>query len=61
MPFAQSKRIMDDAIQGVRRFLTTHSVQYGRKVNFFMNSKKLSPIFTVTLTNFNSFSVLKVR
>ena len=31
MPFAQSKRIMDDAIQGVRRFLTTHTVQYDQK------------------------------
>ena len=45
MPFAQSKRIMDDAIQGVRRFLTTHIVQFDRKVNFSAIYKENTLLF----------------
>ena len=38
MPFAQSKRIIDDAIQSTRNFLTNHILQFDREKirNYFV-------------------------
>ena len=59
MPFAQSNRIIDDAIQSTRNFLTNHIIQFDKKklrncVVVFEVSKKYLPYYIEYLiTDYN--------